>query len=467
MTTPVYNLVQTDPLTQLMKWGHDHTHFIHTIRYGLDGVAVTFGLIGLVTMTSQAIPLMMGSALCFLFVEVCIVALDILGVLAIDRNVQAYTPGTINESCLYYENNLPILKIRAQNHYTAGYDHGYLTAHQVVSVYKRMKLLFLIGYLRIDNRLYNRLNEIKKMIPEPYLDEMRGVVDGVNERLRQDSWWPMQLTLEDLLQLHLIPDLMHLALSPPKFLMGCTAVVGKDPQTNQVQVARNLDWPGFGIGRLTLLKITHIDGKKPFLESTFAGAVGAISGANSTLFVSMNVAEPKEPIQDPYISEGMLSLFLNRQVLETDSSVQDTLDAKRQAAVPYHMLVADQNTAVFFHHGQHHDRSTIVREMNLKVDQPHFTLNCWHSTNEPLKKPTTRFYGNSRYENVHRIWTQKKSSSLNEKLDAVSQAPGINNPMTVHSLQWDRKFFELRYDGGFAGTSSVRHKIDISEHLSV
>ncbi len=455
-------LDSTDVFSQSFEWAHDHTKEIEAIRYALEGVGIAFILIGALSNTVHALPIIAGGALIIAIVEITIFALDLLGILAIDPKEHAFEIGSIHDSSLYYEGDLPILKIRAQSHFEAGYDHGYLIAHQLVSVFRRMKLLFCLGYLVIDQDLYSRLDSLKKSIPSQYLEEMEGLIEGVHDRLDQDTWWHSTYTLEDILTLHLLPDLMHLAITPPKFLMGCTAIMGKDQGSDEIGVGRNLDWPGLGAGRMSLLIDIKVGEEKQLLLPTIPGTVGVITGMNRNMFVSINVTEPKEGASEVK-EDGTLSLFLNRQVLEQCDTLADVEHLSPDAAVPYHMFVADRTGGVIYHFGQGESGETVVRPFDSSKE-PHFILNCRHQSPEPLEEPNTMYYGESRFNNVHKIWSKYDQLPLLERLKKVLSAPGVNNPMTVHSVIWmgDRLIFS--FDNSYSATSP-RHVVFLNQQF--
>ncbi len=443
-------LEQPNFVTRAFEWAHEHTKAIEVVRYALDGVGATFILIGALSITADVVLIIATGALIIVAVETTMLALDILGVISVDAKEHAFQSSSINDSSLYYNNDLPILKIRAETHSQAGYDHGYLLAHQLVSVQRRMKLLFWIGYLRIDGKLYERLEVLKKSIPHEYMEEMEGIIKGANDRLKEDSWWPSTYSLDDIVMLHLLPDLMHLVIPPPRAAMACTAIMGKDYEMGDLGVGRNLDWPGVGAGRYTILLDLKIGNGKQLLLPTIPGTVGVITGLSKTLFVSINVTEPKKKIT--HVNDGVLSLFLNRQVLEQCETVGEGGRFSESAAVPYHMFVAGRKEGVIYHFGQGYAGETISRPLVL-TQQPHFVLNCCHNTAEPLRQPNTVYYGQERFNNIHTIWSRSSHLLLQDRIRMILCAPGVNNPMTVHSILWIQDRLEISFNNSFAATS--------------
>lgn len=445
------NLQKTDCITQLHELAHDHTKKIEIALRIIEGIGVSFLLLACVMQAHVALAIAAGISV-VMCVEISLFALDLLGVIRVDPKEHAFTPGSINNSCLYYEGDLPVLKIRADTHYQAGFDHGYLIAHQITAVVRRLNILVKLGHVSLTKELTTKLQQVKSSIPEHHMEELKGLVEGGNQRLKEDSWCPDEYTIDDAIMLHMLPDLMHLALAP-NCLFGCTVVVGKDEQSGITGVGRNLDWPGLGVGRLTLLQDIKVGDEEQLLMPTIPGCVGTITGLSREIFVSINVTEPKKRIND--VTKGVPSLFLNRLVLENAHSVKeaeefiDHSDAARRPAVPYHMFVADRKGGSFHHFLQGDRGETHIRPMG-RGDKPHFTLNCRHPDSKRPTTPNTLYYGETRFNNIERIWKEGKELPLVERLKRAMRAPGVNNPMTVHSILWMDDILVMSFDNAYA-----------------
>ena len=450
-------LERVDCLTQIFEWGHNHTKEIQIARFFLDGIGATFILMGVLAIGADVTIVVLTGIAIIVVVEVTMIALETLGVIAIDPREHVYETCQINHSRLYYEGDLPILKIRAETHYEAGFDHGYLIAHQIVSVIRRLNILFYLGYLGAKSKLYEKLKEVRKSIPPEYMEEMKGLVAGVNKLLKEESCcFASEYTIEDALAIHMLPDLMHLALAP-SCLFGCTTFAGKDDITGQMGVGRNLDWPGLGVGRLTLLKDIKIGDNPQLLEPTIPGCIGVITGMNDKrLFIAINVTEPKGPIYD--VEDGMLSLFLNRKVLEKCTNIDkarkflEDESVEHSPTVPFHLFVASEEGAFFAHLKQGNNGETYFRSYDPDSDAPFFTLNCRHSSEEPPTEPNTLYYGSTRFNNIHTIWEESGHLPLAERLKLVMHAPGVDNPMTVHSVLWMGDHLIISFDNSYAAS---------------
>ncbi len=448
-------LEKTDYLTRIYEYAHNHTREIEIALRIIEGIGAAFLLIGLVVLDSHIIITIASGVAIVAFVEITLFALDVLGILAIDPKKHVFQTMSVGNSRLYYEGDLPVLKIRADTSYDAGHDHGYLAAHQITRVIARMNVLSFLGYISTDKKILKQLEEVKKSIPKQYMQELQGLVDGVNKRLKEDSWWPKKYTIEDAIKIHMLPDLMHLALAP-NMLFGCSAIIGKDEKTGATGVARNLDWPGLGVGRYTILRDIKIGDGPQLLEPTIPGCVGTITGLNKKLFVSINVTEPKNRIDD--VKVGIPSLFLNRLILENCETLADVegfidySNPEKRPAVPYHMFVADREGGSFYHFLQGDKGETYVRPYDKEADTPLFTLNCRHATDQMPTTANTMYYGSTRFTNIQQVWKKSSHLPLSERLKLVVKAPGVNNPMTVHSILWMKDHLIISFDNSFAAT---------------
>ena len=447
-------LKQTDFLTNLHESTHRNYRKIEIALRIIEALGASL-IVSTVALQLPSITLAITGAALIVCVEVALLALDLLGICKIDPKNHAFREMKINHSSIYYEGNLPVVKIRANTHKDAGFDYGFLTAPQILKVIKRLNILVQLGYISITKEIKQQLEKVKSSVPEHHLDEIKGMVEGANLRLNEDSFWPSKVTFEDVVTLHMLPDLMHLALAP-NCLFGCSVVTGKDEKTNKTGVARLLDWPALGIGDKSCLINIKVGEEKQLLLPSFPGCVGAITGVNKRLFCSINVTEPKEAIYD--ISEGVPSLFLNRLVLENCEKVKDVqeyIDYKnpqKRPAVPYHMFVADDNDAEFYHFLQGDQKETFRRPIPHD-DSAHFTLNCRHTSTSMPEKPNTMYYGESRYENIYKVWEQTKELPLVERLKKVMKAPGVNNPMTVQAVMKMETTLVFSWDNSFAANA--------------
>lgn len=442
---------QTDFLTRTHQFAHNHYEKIEIALRIIEAIGAALVLFSFIAQPPVIALTITGAAL-VVAVEIALFALDLFGIRKIDQANHLFREIKINNSSLYYEGNLPVVKIRAETHKEAGFDYGYLVAPQVTKVIKRLNILAKLGYISITKEIAEKLEEVKQSIPEHHLEELKGMVEGANLRLSEESWLPTKISLDDAIKLHLLPDLMHLALAP-NCLFGCSVVVGKDEKTGKTGVARMLDWPALGIADKTCLLNIKVGDEKQLLLPGFAGCTGAITGLNKGLFCSINVTEPKKAIYD--VTKGVPSLFMNRLVLENCETVDevqqyiDYKDSQKRPAVPYHMFVADRKGAEFYHFLQG-DKDETYRRPMPHDDTVHFTLNCRHTSDCMPKEPNTMYYGDTRYSNIHEIWDKTRDKPLVERLKKVTKAPGVNNPMTVQSFMWMDDALMFSWDNSYA-----------------
>lgn len=113
-----------------------------------------------------------------------ILALDIFVPPHHDMKTHVFKPGQCEGGKLYYESDVPILSLNSDDPYKAGMTHGYLCGDAISRVTKRFDLVLhtLARQPRASQLLPELLEGILQEIPERYLDEMKGLLDGYNKR---------------------------------------------------------------------------------------------------------------------------------------------------------------------------------------------------------------------------------------------------------------------------------------------
>ena len=386
-----------------------------------------------------------------------------------DMKNHVYKPGQCEGGKLYYEGDVPILSLESDNPFIAGKAHGYLCGEAISHVAKRFDLMLheVGGSPRADS-LPNTLAKIRQTIPDKYLREIEGVVEGYNKWAGEQYWWQFskKLTLDDALLIHLMPEGTHfdpgffekwVASEPSRRqAVACTATIDRDPR-KELEFARNMDWPSFGIAGTYSLVINrrYSNGLQNTVEVGVPGFIGTLTGMNRQgLSVAMNVSSGWTKRIN-----GMPAVFYNRACLETCRNVTDVDSfVHRQSPLgPYHLTAADQNKGQSFHFYQSITRGHVVRRW--RKNHPLTTLN-FHYSPKP-SRPV--FYCEERQQNLDRFFQQRRNRPLEEALSL----PFVNNWLTTHRVVMEPKSRTLRvaFDNAFAGHAPL-HSVPTERLLS-
>lgn len=364
---------------------------------------------------------------------------------------------------LYYQGDIPILSLDADNPFQAGKAQGYLCGEAISRLTKRFDwaLHTLLKQPRA-NALPLILAAIRKQIPERYLQEIEGLVEGYKKWADEQPWWrfPNQLTIEDALLLHLMPDSLHFqpqawenwlstqqhaASIHPIPLVACTALVDQDDQNGMV-LARNMDWPSFGLaGTYSLLvhrkyNQTH----RNTIEIGVPGLVGTLTGMNDRgLALAMNVCAGHT-----MRIHGMPALFYNRSCLEQCNNVQEVQDQvqKQSPLGAYHLTATDRDTGASIHFYQGAEGNHTVR--HWQNGNPLSTLNFRYS---PAPSTPTHYCG-QRQQYINDFFQNRNRRPLEDAL----ALPFVNNWLTTHRalLIPKTKTIKVAFDNAFAGRAS-------------
>jgi hypothetical protein len=310
------------------------------------------------------------------------------------------------------------------------------------------------------------LARVRNTIPQKYIDEIQGVVDGYNQWVDEQYVWrrPKKLTFDELLLIHLMPDSMYFSpQSKPNALVGCTALASHRT-TGGPTIARNMDWPSFGILGAYSLVIHRQSSRntRGTVEVGLPGFVGTITGMNDRgLSLVMNVvcgANQSKKIQ------GMPACFYNRACLESSSSV---LGARLFLALnrplgPYHLTLADrysvESTRV---HWSNWWPGSIYRQKAPKNgalvtlnDQEAGTSQCAQS-------------GDARWAAIQRFFAQRRQVTREDLVSAL-RLPHVNNWLTTHHvvMQPGERRFQVALDNAFAAHADLQD-VPIAEMLQM
>lgn len=367
---------------------------------------------------------------------------------------------------LYYENDIPILSIDAENPWQAGYDHGYHLGSGIAKMLETWdKLLHEVyGYPRAGE-IPKTIRSLCELIPNNHLEELRGLVEGYNT-WRGESHSYIKLSFESALIFHLVPDIMHYLPSDaqitPKIQnnfhkVACTVVVDKDANQNII-AARNMDWGLVGAYSVVFKR------KYANFETTeigFPGLIGTITGKRDSGFaVMMNIA-----FGQTSKVQGMPACFFNRACLENCNAVDEVehfLSAHSPLG-PYHLTVIDRQDAKSFHMYQNVDKQGPHYVTRSFADQkPLIVTNCEY----PEKKERGKdFDGSHLREAILDAFLKDARESIElQKYDTAAvlgeamKLPRVCNPFTAQSILFSDDKIQLVFDNYFAA-EKPRHQL--------
>jgi len=446
-------------------WIHDHPLTMKVAKIAL--LALGIGL-GCATPFAVLLPVGLAAKICIIgagsliALTACVIGtvahifLDIAISPHHDMKNHAYKPSQCEGGKLYYDGDVPILALEADNPYIAGKAHGYLCGDAINSLVKRYEFAMyrLGGKPRADQLEPLCLDRIRSHIPKEYLTEMQGLLEGYNQWAKE-NWWkfPKKMSLDDIMYMHLMPDSLHFqpesaqAKSPSKVTspstattVACTAIV--DSTENEgLKFARNMDWMSFGLAGTKSLVVNRRfkDHRNNTVEVNVPGFIGATTGQNSKgLSVAMNVCSgnTKE-------INGMPACFYNRYCLENFGNVAEveTFAKSKSPLGAYHLTAADPNKASSIHFFQASNGNNVVRRW--EKDKPLVTLNFRYN-------PTTDSDVHHSSERLREITEHfKKKAPLEDAL----ALPYVNNSLTTHRVEMTPKTrtFKVAFDNAFAG----------------
>lgn len=396
-----------------------------------------------------------------------------------DPFTRVFKTDTCRGVSLTYKGNLPILTIPKEvSPHDAGYARGYMMAAQIKDLVEKNDFAFhtVSG---LPRKIPNLIEKMKQIIPSEYLTEMKGVAAGYNAK--RESWRFLkgkELTLNDLIYFHLVPDLGHMDFQEAdkwvarqlEYPMGCTVVVDGNEKSGP-RAIRTVDWIPMDVyGKYSFVELRETaDGVRSAGQS-FPLFVGALTAMNDKgLFVAMNVARGLTDYPDK-----MPAVFYLRKMLETCASVKGEKSAesfwqKNSPLGPFNLSVLDENDAAGIHFYQMEDRSHHIRwwkqgtelvTLNFRYGEKGET-NATPTNSAERKAEIGDYYhklrGNGNYE--------KMDSSL--RLKEVVQGPEVNNIRTITAAYVDPKnrIFEMSFDNGFAADQTLL-RIPASEWFS-
>ena len=97
-------------------------------------------------------------------------------------NAKMFSPGQHESGKLFYQGNIPILTLSSDDPYKAGKAYGFLLAKQILNITEQIKVPFNLAE---PSKVPNSIKQIMDQIPTEYIEEMKGVITGVNQWIYQ------------------------------------------------------------------------------------------------------------------------------------------------------------------------------------------------------------------------------------------------------------------------------------------
>lgn len=321
---------------------------------------------------------------------------------------------------------MPLLTIKADDHYDAGYAEGYILGVAIKNNLEHTNFLYALmriglGAPKNNADLNASLAKILATIPQAYQDEMHGKVDGYNAWLETHDPAADKLTFERYLLLQIMPDLRNynpfsrssifsgLLSALSSFWMprvGCTTIALRLGE--YTFFSRILDWPAHNMAGKYFLQVDRKIGADPrIIDIGLPLLSGALTVLNEDgLLVEMNVAKG-DKVTEP---AGMPAVFFNRYVAEHAHSVQDieVLLAETQPLGAYHLTATDGQDTRSFHfyqsaevRGEH-----VIEALGADTKSPQLLVvannGMKHEGSKP--KPVNHRDSNQRKDNINYLF---------------------------------------------------------------
>ncbi len=233
-------------------------------------------------------------------------------------------PLFFGENSLEMVGNLRVMHLKGSA-YEIGFAHGKLLKDEI-----RRNLSEFIEVKRedLEERVASFQSHLMPLLahtPDRFIEEMRGVANGA------------EVPLSKILLLNLFPEMFH-----------CSGVVvfGSASKDGELYHARVLDYSiGKGLQNSAVLVVSEPEGKTPFVNITYAGFVGSVTGMNAQQIAIGEIGGKG------YGSwEGMPMSFLIRELLENADSLDHAKELLSEAkrTCEYYYVISDgkENRAV-------------------------------------------------------------------------------------------------------------------------
>lgn len=367
-----------------------------------------------------------------------------------------FSPGENPYAKLFFREYIPILVYKTSDPYKCGYGAGLLLAPQIMALHaqyiaplmkmldaappsctngcrndvaeisyfenlwsERVKPLLVYNFDLAPDKAHNYLLERAKLldIPNHFLVEMQGIVDGVNDHFSYRNDPHDQLTLEDLIIAHLFLDsFKRMGMIGSSSAFGCCAIATVGPCGTLL--GRNLDWPNVAkakdirIGDYSIVTVRReVPGAHKVASVNFPGMVGTLSGINEK-GVCVAVCESGASIA----ADGKPYMLAVRSLLGAASSVQEAeaILRKMQCASSFNLTVADLKHAATFQIDP--QASEAVKKIKLRDNMVHATNHFVEGVNpEPILGTASDPSSIHRYKAIQSLYSSLTQEPCHEE----------------------------------------------------
>ncbi len=207
--------------------------------------------------------------------------------------------------------------------YEMGYQHGQALKKEVAQNIRDFidnQILANTSHPQIQPFLES-LPAVLTYVPEAYKQEMKGLADGA------------QVSYDKVLLLNLFPEMFH-----------CSGITVSGPATKNDELyhVRVLDYSiGKNLQNTAVLQVVEPTGKIPFLNVSYAGFIGCITGMNKEQIALGEIGG-----RGYGHNQGMPMAFLLRHILEEASTLQAVKDllAATPRTCEYYYVFSDGKT---------------------------------------------------------------------------------------------------------------------------
>lgn len=369
---------------------------------------------------------------------------------------------------LKYVGNLPVFTVpKGVSHYNAGCAKGYMMAEQIRHLISQNDFAFhtLKGLPRDISNIIEKMNTV---IPKNSFLEMEGIACGYNKKRREWQFFKgKELTLEQLIYFHLLPEICHLnfgkenkQLEEEEEIVGCTVVVnGKSDRENRItpHAIRTVDWLANLYGKYSFVEERVTENGVRYVGQSLPLFVGCLTAMNEYgLCVAMNVARGEESYLD-----RLPAVFYLKELIDCHSvSGKGGAEAFWQEHLPmgpFNLSVLDEHDAAGVHFYQL-EKGTKTNVRWWRLDQELVTLNYrYEEQGETNPTPTNSA---QRKAEINEYFAKRRVTSTEHPelnrgitLKGILKGDEVNNIRTITAAYMDPKTrrFQIAFDNGYAG----------------
>ncbi len=331
----------------------------------------------------------------------------------IPQSMQAEIAGSCNTGKIEFVNGQRVVYLKGSA-YEIGYQHGSLLKTEISQNAERfITPLFTSNRVKppVITKFLGAISKIIPHIPQDLMDEMQGIADASEQPLRT------------ILLMNLFPEMFHCS--------GIT-VKGNATLNGELYHVRVLDYAqGKGIQNTAILAVVEPNEGIPFLNVTYAGFVGCITGMNLQKIAIGEIGGKGYGHWD-----GVPMAFLLRSILQHASTLDEikTILTDTARTCEYFYVFSDGNTGdsfgcyatpdilSFFHPGESYQKHPPLPNT---FDIPFVTPQMNEFTTEELYYPPEDILMVSRWDNFYllkeRLLKDFGSINLESLQEAIKQ----------------------------------------------